>query len=203
MILVLGAHLLLGFLQAATSSQTPASTAAATQSAPSATLAHSSTPTDPKELLDLGRKVNGLTGPDVQPWHLKASFEVFDDDGKSKDKGTFEEWWISDKQYKRSYQSAGFTQTQYGTDHGVLLSGNPDWPRGWISSVRLKLVNPLPNDTWVNSSAPKLSDRDFAGIKLHCVYMDSKLPPKDITQTPVYPSFALVRKNLCCDMTPA
>jgi TonB family protein len=188
MILALGAYYLFGFLQPATSPQTPANTAAV-QSAPSATLANSPTPADPKELLDLGRKVNGLVGPDVQPWHLKATFEVFDEDGRSKDKGTFEEWWVSDKQYKRSYQSAAFSQTQYGTDHGVLVTGNSDQPRGLIAVVRQKLANPLPNEAWMNNSEPKLSDRDFGGVKLHCVYMNSKLPPKQNAPPLVYPSF--------------
>ncbi len=130
MILALGAYLLLGSLQAATSPQTSAGPAPAPQSAPPATLADSPTPTDQKDTVrsELGRKVNGLTGPDVQPWHLKATFEVFDDDGESKDKGTFEEWWVSDKQYKRTYSSAEFSQTDFGTDHGVLRTGNPSWP---------------------------------------------------------------------------
>jgi hypothetical protein len=104
--------------------QAPANSTPPTQPSAATTLANSPTPTDPKELLDLGRKVNGLTGPDVEPWHLKASFETFDDDGKSKDKGTYEEWWVSDKQYKRVYASTDFTQTEYGTDHGPMRVGN-------------------------------------------------------------------------------
>jgi hypothetical protein len=115
MLLLLVSHcLLFAFLQPTTPAQTPA-TIPTTAQTPAPSLADSPTPTDPKELLDLGRRVNGLTGPDVQPWHLKATFEVFYDDGKSKDKGAFEEWWVSDKRYKLTYQSAGFSQTEYGT----------------------------------------------------------------------------------------
>jgi hypothetical protein len=183
------ARLLLAFLQAASSAQTPARPTPVAQSAASPSLADSPTPTDPKELLDLARKVNGLSGPDVQPWHLKASFELFDNDGKSKDKGTYEEWWVGDKQYKRVYASTEFSQTEYGTDHGLLLSGNPNWPSGMIASVRTKLVDPTPGEQWIGSSDPKLSDRDFGPVKLHCVSMVSKIPPKGNGLPPVYPSY--------------
>ncbi len=176
------------FLQLAAPTQSPA-TVPPTGQAAAPTLADTPTPSDPKQLLDLGRKVNGLTGPDVQPWHLKATFEIFDEEGKSKDKGTFEEWWVSNKQYKRAYQSAGFSQTQYGTDHGVLVTGNSEQPRGMIAVVRQKLTDPLPSEAWVNNSDPKLSDRDFSGVNLHCVYMVSKKPAAGTAQNLIYPSF--------------
>jgi TonB family protein len=179
---------LFAFLQVAVPAQPPANVPTGVQAA-APVLADSPTPSDPKELLELGRKVNGLTGPDVQPWHLRATFEVFDDDGKSKDKGTFEEWWVSDKQYKLAYQSASFSQTQYGTDHGVLVTGDSEQPRGLIAVIRQKLTDPLPSEVWVNNSNPKLSDRDFSGVNLHCVYMISKNPAAGTAQNLVYPSF--------------
>jgi hypothetical protein len=143
LLLSLSHSLLFAFLQAATPAQPPANAPTTTQ-APAPSLASSPTPMDPKEPLDVGRKVNGLTGPDVQPWHLKATFEVFDTDGKSQDKGTIEEWWVSDKQYKRTYQSADFSQTEYGTDHGILRTGNRKWLNGALALVRREIVQPLP-----------------------------------------------------------
>ena len=38
-----------------------------------------SMPSDPTEQMLLAAKVNGLTGADIQPWHLKASFQWMDE----------------------------------------------------------------------------------------------------------------------------
>jgi len=175
LVLAVAAPLLLGFIQAATP-QAPANPSPSAQSSTVTTLANSPTPTDPKELLELGRKVNGLVGPDVQPWHLKASFETFDDDGKSKDKGTYEEWWVSEKRYKRSYTSTDFSQTEYGTDHGAMRTGTTKWPSGSISLIRRSLIQPLPSEAEMPHAIPESTERSFGSIKLRCVEMTSKVP---------------------------
>lgn len=189
MILASGTFLLIGFLQTATAPQTPANVAAEASVATASSLSDTPTPTDPKDLIDLGRKVNGLAGPDVQPWHVKATFEVFDDDGKSKDKGTFEEWWVSDKRYKRSYQSAMFSQVEYGTENGPLRAGSPKWPSGPLAFVRSELVDPLPSQNQMDNSAPSTIERTFGTTKLRCVYLAPKVPPKGDASRLLFPSY--------------
>lgn len=184
----LPACLLLAFLQAASSAPTPASPAPVAQSAASPSLADSPTPTDPKELLEVGRKVNGLSGPDVQPWHLKASFELFDADGKSKDKGTYEEWWVSEKQYKRVYASTEFSQTEYGTDHGPMLSGNAKWLNGPISLVRQELVQPLPVGDLAYANL-EVVDRALGNVKLRCLVIKARVISAPNAPQPEPPSY--------------
>lgn len=188
LLLSLSHSLLFVLLQATTPAQPPANVATTVQ-APAPSLADSPTPTDPKELLELGRKVNGLTGPEVQPWHLKATFEIFDDDGKSKDKGTFEEWWVSDKQYKLTYQSADFSQTEYGTDHGILRTGNAKWPTGPLVLARREIVQPLPAEGEMSYANPEVAERSFSGVKLRCVDMRSRVPLPANAPPSVIPSY--------------
>jgi len=42
-------------------------------------------PSDPKALMLLAAQSNGLTGADIKPWHLKATYKVLDADGKATD----------------------------------------------------------------------------------------------------------------------
>ena len=63
----------------------------------------------------------------MPPWHLKVSFRVLDDEGKPKDSGTYEEFWVSPGKYRQSYTSAGFSQTDYGTANGIMRIGEPKW----------------------------------------------------------------------------
>src|ERR1700733_2901341 len=86
--------LLMGCLGFAQAQETPPAPAGPpSQAVPSTSSAVVTTPTDPKERMELAEKVNGLHGLDI-PWHLKASFEVFGLDGKSTDKGIFEKWRV-------------------------------------------------------------------------------------------------------------
>jgi hypothetical protein len=189
-ILFLCAPLLLSFLQVADTSEKAATPAAPPSvAAADMTLANSPTPTDPKILLEVGRKVNGLAGPDMQPWHLKASYEVFDDVGRSKYKGTYEEWWVSGKQYKRSYQDPEFSQTEYGTDHGPLRSGNAAWLGGAIYSVRPELVDPLNGPEQRTEIEPVAADRMFGRNKLRCITVNPKVPPKGTPAQTVFPTY--------------
>jgi TonB family protein len=130
------APFLLGFIQNATSPQSTANVAPTAQSIPP-------TPSDPKERLELGRKLNGLQGVDT-PWHLEATYEVLDAAGKSKDKGTFEEWWVSEKRYKLAYHSAEFSQEEYGTDHGIFHTGDARWPSSPVNLLQRTVSQPLP-----------------------------------------------------------
>jgi len=99
--------------------------------------------TDPAQLLALAAQLNGLDGPDVKPWHVKATYETFDNEGKSKTTGTYEEWWVSAKEYKRSYVFPGFSQTDYITEKGLLRSGSPDWLEDAAMRIPLDLFWPM------------------------------------------------------------
>ena len=137
------APFLLGFVLNAMSPQSTVNVAPTAQSIPA-------TPTDPNERLELGRKLNGLQGVNF-PWHLKASYEVFDTAGKSQDKGTFEEWWVSERRYKLAYHSTQFSQEEYSTDRGIFHSGDAGWPSSPVSLLRRAITEPLPlkvGDNW-------------------------------------------------------
>jgi TonB family protein len=83
-------------------------------------------PSDPKELLNLVAQTNSLTGTDLQPWHLKFEFKIFDEKGHPTGQGTFEEYWAGAHKSKITFTSAQYTQTRYDTASGVLLVGARD-----------------------------------------------------------------------------
>jgi len=100
------------FGQTATSTPTPV---------PVAAPAFIEMPSNPKEYLQKAATLNGLTGADIKPWHLKATFDVYDDAGKVKDTGTYEELWVSPTKYKQEYTFKGIAVTQYGTENGIYV----------------------------------------------------------------------------------
>jgi TonB family protein len=116
-------------------------------------------PSDPKELLLLAAKLNGLTGDDLKPWHMKASFTILNASGKVANQGTIEEFWAGPHLSKTIYISAGFSQTTYETEKGLFSSGNSHAPPLLFRWAAEELVSPIPFSTH-----PALLDR--AQIKL-------------------------------------
>ena len=127
-------------------------------------------PTDSKALMLLAAKSNGLTGPDVQPWHLKASFTVLDESGNATDKGTYEEFWANTHKYKIAYTSAAFSQTDYGTEKGVLRAGARESAPELFNQLRSEFINPMPLDEKSIAHATfGLKKHDLGGTKLLCL----------------------------------
>lgn len=171
---VAGFLLMLWGLGTAMAQQAPATPAAGTQATATATPAVSPLdvplPADPMQRLELASKVNGLEAADIHPWHLKASYEIQDPEGKPLDKGTFEEWWAGPKRYKVIYHGQDFLQTEYGTEKGVFREGDAQIPPFLLEALRSIIGRPVPS---VNESAQgdtqlQGQDRHFGNAQLAC-----------------------------------
>jgi len=136
-------------------------------------------PRDPASALKFAANVNGLTGPDVRPWHLKASYQVLDPEGNQIYSGTYEEFWVSETKYKRSYRSDRFTQTDFSTEHGLYRSGDQDWPPEPEQELRLRIIDPAwsPDPKHVK---PEMKERSSGPVHLDCLVLN----PKDSGPSP-------------------
>jgi len=147
-------------------------------------------PSDPKTLMQLAKKINGLTGPELPPWHLKSTFKAFDEKGDPKDQGTFEELWAAPNKFKLIYTSTSFSQTEYGTWKGTLGTGDHHFPPDPLSFLQFLTVNPLPSDMQINRGELDLQQRDVEGIRLNCFDLrnsPSVVPIDPKTNQPIAP----------------
>jgi TonB family protein len=101
-------------------------------------------PKDPVALLQLAWQQNGLHGPDIQPWHVRATWTEVDDKGQATDTGTWEEWWAGENKYKISYTNGTFQQTLFVTDQGLFVSGSADAPSWAFARVQEAMTSPIP-----------------------------------------------------------
>jgi TonB family protein len=191
----LSTFLLLTSSQAVAPPQSPPA-AAHTQPMRAPTTAGSiDTPVDPKERVALGRKVNGLHGLDAQPWHLKATYEVFSADGTSKDKGTFEEWWIHAGQYKLAFHSSSLSLEEYGSPDGTFRTSGQDWPGKPVGMILKMIMNPIENESASTKAMLKNYERNLGTLKLQCtafVYPGMTGPPQDSYSYCFAPSNAIL-----------
>lgn len=144
------------------------------QSPPAQAPATTVMPTDPTELMRLAAQLNGLDFPDMKPWHVKATYQTFDEKGEPRDQGTFEEWWAGPEKDKRVYTSPSFTQTEYITPAGRFRVGSQDGPPLAESMVRARLVSPMPMEADFRSVQIQRRDNPFPKSKLACAEL---VPP--------------------------
>jgi TonB family protein len=87
-------------------------------------------PSDPRALLELATRLNSLSGDDIKPWRIEASFGEMGTDEQVTRKGTFEEVWAGPTKFKRVLTTSEYTIVEYGTSNGVLRvggAGRDDW----------------------------------------------------------------------------
>ena len=133
----------------------------------------------------LAAKSNGLTGDGVQPWHVKATYQLLDDQGNVKDQGTYEEFWAGPAKYKRTFTGKAFSRTDYVTKNGVLVSGDQDSQYTQAYEIRSGFFSPMPSPESIEKNSYVLQQRESGGVKLDCLNF------KDALGNPFGPTWCL------------
>ena len=130
-------------------------------------------PKDFAAILDVATNVNGLSGPGIRPWHIRLSYETFDTKGLSQGSGVYEEFWISERNYRRSYSSPSFNQTDYATDKGLYRSGDQKWPGDLELMLRDDLIEPLPMALDLHGFRLQNNRRSLGTVEFRCVTLSA------------------------------
>jgi TonB family protein len=165
LILVLASAPGFGQKSAETATQPGTAAVAAAASAPAI-------PKDPKELMLLAARVNGLS-TDMKAWHIKVNFQTFDVDGNPRDQGVFEEWRDGAQKWKVSYTSKGFNQVMFR--NGDLNLRRQTGDAGWIpiqDRIGMSaLYGFIPDKERIEKEAFfRPADRTIGSVSLHCLY---------------------------------
>lgn len=133
-------------------------------------------PKDPAALLKSAWQENGLHGPDVQPWHVHATWTDVDQKGQATSTGTWEEWWAGENKYKISYISGSFQQNLFVTDHGVFATGSADAPNWEFELIQHAVISPIPDPQRLSKSAWHGNRQKRGQIEITCASQFA-LPP--------------------------
>lgn len=131
-------------------------------------------PKDPKNLMLMAAKLNGLASTGSHPWHVKANYQIFDADGKPKDKGTFEEWWAGPEKWKVRYTSNGFNQVRYRTGKKTLMTGDDTAPSLADELLQRSVVYPIPAPKAIKPLKFAAHDAKDGSVDLTCLREDEK-----------------------------
>jgi TonB family protein len=174
------------------------------QAAGGATVAQSNPPglpKEPREILAAAAPFYAFSDASVKPWHLRASYQLYDDKGNAADKGVFEYWWVSPQVYRTSWTRGGTTQTGWYLGVGksaVRATGEP--LQYFEHKLLTALLSPLPTTEELDPAKANLvrDSLSVGGVKLQCVMVGPIMKfPGQVEQQPplgLFPTYCFDSK---------
>jgi TonB family protein len=122
-------------------------------------------PKDPPAVFAMAAPFYDFTSPDLKPWHLKATYQLYDEKGKPTEQGTYEYWWASPKVYRSSWTRPGATHTDWHTADGKhAYQATGERLKHYEYKLQSALFSPLPDSSDLDPAKVRL-DREITGSK--------------------------------------
>jgi TonB family protein len=135
-------------------------------------------PKDPQEIFAAARPLYDFSAPSVQPWHMKVSYQLYDNSGKPSDTGTYEYWWAAPDTYRSSWSRPGVSQTDWHVKgrHSRAATGQP--LTFFERKLQSDIFDPLPKPEKLDPEKVRLDrqEQKFGSVKLSCVMLIPKMP---------------------------
>lgn len=77
-------------------------------------------PKDPRAILAAAEPYYNFSDTSLKPFHLKATYQLYDDNGKPTEQGTWEYWRVSEKVYRSTWTRADATRSEWHTADGAV-----------------------------------------------------------------------------------
>ncbi|HKF49266.1 MAG TPA: energy transducer TonB [Terracidiphilus sp.] len=144
------------------------------------------TPKDPLAVLRAAAPLYDFSNSAMKPWHLKASYQLYDEKGNPASQGTYEYWWASPSVDRSSWARADATHTDWHTSdgkHAYLSTGTPI--EFFEYKLQAALISPMPKEQDYDPNSYRL-DRELksaGGSKLSCIMVVPKMPANRQVQT--------------------
>ncbi|MEI9978019.1 MAG: energy transducer TonB [Edaphobacter sp.] len=137
--------------------------------------------------------INSIDDPQLKPWHLKLSFQLFDDKGQATEKGEIEEWWASPSAYKTVYTSPSYTGTEIQMKEGLYRSKGIATAPVLLQLARHQVVDPMPSEKEIADSTLDMKHHDFGTAKMDCIMLMQ--PVRNLTSAPlgIFPTYCFDR----------
>jgi len=145
-------------------------------------------PREPAEIFAAAAPLYNFSSPTLKPFHLKASYQLFDTKGQPSAQGTYEYWWASPDTYRSTWSRPGLEHTDWhvGGKHFSLHTGAH--LEYFERNLQSDLVAPLPKAEEIDPAKAWLArgEKSFGSVKLSCVMVIHK-GPQDSSKPPAIP----------------
>ena len=121
---------------------------------------------------------------EMRPWHLKASFQLYDSKGKPSEAGMIEEWWGGLALWKMRIESLSYTATIIENRDGDFRTQGAGPLPLQIRALASSVVYPMPMGEDLRGITPHLSHVKLDKISLDCIQFDE--PPIPLSSMPTF-----------------
>jgi len=144
---------------------------------------------DPKALLAAVTPLYEFADAALKPWHMKASYQTYDLDGKPAERGNYEYWWASLSVYRSTWTRGANSKSEWHTADGQRFETVTGKLHQFETSFPRELIAPFPdpNDrdeskatepTWM-----KREEVTFGKVKAPCAQIMRWTRPPDSTES--------------------
>ena len=136
-------------------------------------------PNGPHEILAAAAPLYDFSSPELKPWHLKATYQIFDWNGGPEEQGTWDYWKSSTMVSRTTWARPGSEHTVWRTAGGALYRKDDGSPLKYFErSIATNLLSPLPKDKIDDLQKMKLEVKMLPPQKpeVECVTFDPVQP---------------------------
>jgi TonB family protein len=145
------------------------------------------------ERLRRATALNSIDDAEMKPWHLKMSFQLFDEKGKPTETGAIEEWWSAPSMHKTIYTSPSYTSTEVQTKDGLYRSKGAATVPNLLQLALQQVVHPMPTEGDIADSKPDMRTEKVDKTPMDCIMLSQ--PIKNIAYPPLglFPTYCFDR----------
>lgn len=155
-------------------------------------------PKDPRGMLAAALPLYDFSGVTTKPWHLKGTYQLYDESGNPGQQGTYEYWRESPKVYRSSWNRTDATRTEWHTIDGkTVYRATGDRLFYFEHKLETLLFSPVPDPATLDLAGVELKkdQLEMGKIKLPCAEIKARM--RSNGTTPVLPGMPLA--NYCFD----
>jgi TonB family protein len=97
-------------------------------------------PKDPRAVFAAAAPFYDFSDPTLKPWHLKATYQLYDDKGNPSEEGIFEYWWASPQVFRETWSRPSVTHTDWYMANGDLAYEGAGEPLKLFEELLPKLL---------------------------------------------------------------
>jgi TonB family protein len=142
-------------------------------------------PKEPTEIFAAAAPFYDFASPSLKPWHMKVSYQLYDDQGKPGAQGSYEYWWATPDTYRSTWTRPGMEHTDWHVNGQHSSLGSGESLEFFERKLQSDLLSPLPEPEDLDSEKVRFDrqQQNFGTVKLPCVMVVHKMPLHGQVQT--------------------
>jgi TonB family protein len=138
-------------------------------------------PKEPHAIFQAAAPYYDFADPSLKPWHLKATYQLYDRDGNPGEQGTYEYWWASPNVYRSTWTRPSATHSEWRVADDEIADLSTGRSLDYFEfKLRTALFSPLPKPEELNAPGVHLQVDDknifTNGDKSPCIMVVPSMP---------------------------